>query len=104
MVIGLGQFGMALAQSLAERNVEVMAVDALLEKGRASCRREDRVKTYHRIQEILAEDLPMLFLYVRDALPVVSSRVHGPDPGPAGMMWNLHEWYVPKSLQVYTAG
>ncbi|HKZ06133.1 MAG TPA: peptide-binding protein [Methylomirabilota bacterium] len=79
-------------------------VDALLEKGRASCRREDRVKTYHRIQEILAEDLPMLFLYVRDALPVVSSRVHGPDPGPAGMLWNLHEWYVPKSLQVYTAG
>jgi peptide/nickel transport system substrate-binding protein len=79
-------------------------IDALLEKGRASCRREDRVKTYHRIQEILAEDLPMLFLYVRDALPVVSSRVHGPDPGPAGMLWNLHEWYVPKSLQVYTAG
>lgn len=28
MVIGLGQFGMALAQSLAERNVEVMVVDA----------------------------------------------------------------------------
>jgi peptide/nickel transport system substrate-binding protein len=79
-------------------------VDALLEKGRASCRREDRVKSYHRIQEILADDLPMLFLYVRDALPVVASRVHGPDPGPAGLMWNLPEWYVPKSLQVYTAG
>lgn len=79
-------------------------VDALLDKGRASCRREDRVKTYHRIQEILADDLPMLFLYVRDALPVAASRVHGPDPGPAGMMWNLPDWYVPKSLQVYTAG
>ena len=79
-------------------------VDALLEKGRASCRREDRVKTYHRIQEILAEDIPMIFLFVRDALPVVASRVQGPDPGPAGMMWNLPEWYVPKSLQVYTAG
>lgn len=36
MVIGLGQFGMALAQSLAERNVEVMAVDALLEKVQAA--------------------------------------------------------------------
>jgi trk system potassium uptake protein TrkA len=31
MVIGLGQFGMALAQSLAEREVEVLAVDARLE-------------------------------------------------------------------------
>jgi trk system potassium uptake protein TrkA len=32
MVIGLGQFGMALAQSLAERSVEEMAVDARLER------------------------------------------------------------------------
>lgn len=32
MVIGLGQFGMALAQSLAERSVEVMAVDARAER------------------------------------------------------------------------
>jgi peptide/nickel transport system substrate-binding protein len=79
-------------------------VDTLLEKGRASCRREDRVQTYHRIQEILAEDIPMIFLFVRDALPVVASRVRGPDPGPAGIMWNLTEWYVPKPLQVYTAG
>jgi trk system potassium uptake protein TrkA len=31
VVIGLGQFGMALAQSLAERDVEVMAVDTRLE-------------------------------------------------------------------------
>ena len=79
-------------------------VDALLEKGRASCRQEERVKYYHRIQEILAEDLPMIFLYVRDALPVIANRVRGPDPGPAGLLWNLPEWYVPKHLQVYTAG
>lgn len=32
MVIGLGQFGMALAQALAERGVEVLAVDILQEK------------------------------------------------------------------------
>lgn len=32
LVIGLGQFGMALAQSLAERDVEVMAVDAQRER------------------------------------------------------------------------
>ena len=79
-------------------------VDALLEKGRASCHQEERVKYYHRIQEILAEDLPMIFLYVRDALPVIANRVRGPDPGPAGLLWNLPEWYVPKHLQVYTAG
>ena len=53
------------------------------------------MKTTTSIQEILAEDIPMIFLYVRDALPVVASRVRGVDPGPAGMLWNLPEWYVP---------
>jgi len=32
MIIGLGQFGMALAQALSERSVEVMAVDISQEK------------------------------------------------------------------------
>ncbi len=32
MIIGLGQFGMALAQTLAERGVEVLAVDSSQEK------------------------------------------------------------------------
>ena len=32
MIIGLGQFGMALAQALSERGVEVLAVDVLREK------------------------------------------------------------------------
>ena len=32
MIIGLGQFGMALAQTLSERGVEVMAVDISQEK------------------------------------------------------------------------
>ena len=79
-------------------------VDALLERGRASCHQEQRIQYYHRIQEILAEDVPMLFLYVRDALPVVSSRVRGLDPGPAGITHNFHEWFVPRPLQVYTSG
>jgi len=79
-------------------------VDALLERGRASCHQQERIQYYHRIQEILAEDVPMLFLYVRDALPVVSSRVRGLDPGPAGITHNFHEWFVPTPLQVYTSG
>ncbi|HET6368671.1 MAG TPA: peptide-binding protein [Pseudomonadales bacterium] len=79
-------------------------VDALLERGRASCHQPQRIQHYHRIQEILAEDVPMLFLYVRDALPVVSSRIHGLDPGPSGITYNFHEWFVPRPLQVYTSG
>jgi peptide/nickel transport system substrate-binding protein len=78
-------------------------VDALLEAGRSSCAQEDRVKYYHRFQEVLAEDQPFIFFYFRDALPVVSSRVRGIDPGPAGIMHNFTEWYVPAHLQRYTS-
>jgi peptide/nickel transport system substrate-binding protein len=79
-------------------------VDALLGEGRKSCREAERKKYYYRLQEILAEDQPILFLYFRDALPVVSSRVRGIVPAPNGIRYNFNEWYVPKQLQRYTAG
>jgi peptide/nickel transport system substrate-binding protein len=78
-------------------------VDALLEKGRSTCRQSDRKRHYDRLQEILADELPVVFLYFRDALPVVASRVHGIDPGPGGIDHNLPEWFVPAHLQRYTA-
>jgi peptide/nickel transport system substrate-binding protein len=79
-------------------------VDALLEAGRSSCVQSERLRYYHRIQEILAEDLPMIFLYYRDALPVVAARIHGVSPTPAGIIHNFNEWYVPKTQQRYTSG
>ena len=78
--------------------------DALLEKGRSSCVQQDRVATYHRLQEVLAEDQPLVFLYFRDALQAVSARVHGIDPGPNGIRHNFTEWFVPRNLHRYTAG
>ncbi len=79
-------------------------VDHLLEAGRASCVQKDRVRAYHRIQEILAEDLPMIFLFNRDSLPVVTSRIRGVSPSPSGILYNFNEWYVPKTQQRYTSG
>ena len=79
-------------------------VDRLLEQGRVSCVQAERTRYYHRLQEVLAEDQPIVFLYFRDALPVVSSRVKGIVPSPNGIRYNFHEWFVPKHLQRYTAG
>ena len=83
------------------RNPEV---DDLLEKGRSSCVQAERVKYYRRLQEILADEQPLVFLYFREALPVVSSRVRGIAPSPNGIRYNLREWYVPRDLQRYTSG
>jgi peptide/nickel transport system substrate-binding protein len=77
--------------------------DALLEAGRSSCVQAERTRYYHRLHQVLADDQPLVFLYWRDVLPVVSSRIYGIDPGPAGIKWNFTDWFVPKALQKYTA-
>ena len=76
-------------------------VDGLLERGRRTCRQSDRKKVYDRLQELLAEELPVVFLYFRDTMPAVASRVYGIVPGPIGIDYNMYEWYVPKQLQLY---
>jgi len=74
-------------------------VDALLEKGRRTFDIKERKKAYFRIQEILAEEVPYIFLYVPDATIIVSGRVRGIKPSPIGISYNLPKWYVPKKLQ-----
>ena len=74
-------------------------VDELLENGRRTFDIEKRKKAYYRIQEILAEDLPYIFLYVPDATPIVHARFKGIKPSPIGIAYNLPKWYVPQGLQ-----
>jgi peptide/nickel transport system substrate-binding protein len=74
-------------------------VDELLEKGRRTFDIEERKKAYFKIQEILADELPYIFLYVPDATPIVQSRFKGIKPSPIGITYNLREWFVPKKLQ-----
>jgi peptide/nickel transport system substrate-binding protein len=77
-------------------------VDELLEKGRRTFDIRERKKAYFRIQEILAEESPYLFLYVPDATPIVHSRFKGIKPAPIGISYNLPKWYVPQRLQRHT--
>lgn len=76
-------------------------VDRLIDEGRFTFDRAKRKQAYDRIQEILKEDAPYVFLYVPDSLPVVASRFHGVEPAPAGIGYNFTKWYVPKELQKY---
>lgn len=80
------------------RNTEV---DRLIEEGRGVFDQEKRRACYFRIQDILAEEQPYTFLYVPDALPVVSARFRGIEPAPAGISHNFIRWYAPKEEQVY---
>lgn len=77
-------------------------VDELLEAGRRTYDEARRKAIYGELQAIMAEEQPVVFLFVPDALPVVSSRVRGIQPAPAGISYNFTHWYVPESLQRYT--
>jgi len=76
-------------------------VDHLIEMGRNTFDQEKRRQSYYKIQEILQEEQPYSFLYVPDALPVVSARFRGIEPSPAGISHNLIKWYVPKEEQTH---
>ncbi len=78
-------------------------VDSLLEQGRQTFDIEERKKAYFRIQEILAEELPYIFLYVPDALPIIQARIQGIKPSPIGIGYNQPKWFVPKQLQRYSS-
>ncbi len=77
-------------------------IDILLEKGRRTFDLEERKKAYFKFQEIIAEEVPYIFLYVPYALPIVHKRIKNIKPEPIGISYNLHKWYVPKSMQKHT--
>ncbi len=73
--------------------------DSLLEEGRNMIDPALRKPVYDRFQEILHEDQPYCFLYTPYALPIISARVHGVEPAPAGITWNFIRWWIPTAQQ-----
>jgi peptide/nickel transport system substrate-binding protein len=76
-------------------------VDRLVDEARFILDRDERKKFYDRVQEILHEEAPYVFLYVPDALPVVARRFRGPEVGPGGLGHNFNQWFVPQAEQKY---
>ena len=76
-------------------------VDRLLVEGRRTFDQATRRRIYQQIHRLLAVDQPYTFLYVPDALPIVSSRFRNVVASPIGIGYNFIEWYVPREEQRY---
>lgn len=76
-------------------------VDELLDKGRTTLDRGERMRIYHRFQGEIHNDPPGVFLFWRDYLIGIHKRFRGVRIGPAGIFNNITEWYVPKEEQKY---
>ena len=55
-------------------------VDALLERGRAVSDQAERAEIYHELQQLLAEEMPSIFLYYPTEIRATSTRVDGLPP------------------------
>lgn len=75
--------------------------DRLIEAARACFDRNERIRMYHRFQEILDEEQPYLFLIAPRALLAVDRRIYGIRTYPFGM--DQREWFVPRALQRFGA-
>lgn len=74
-------------------------VDRLLELGRRTYGIEKRAPIYHKIHELIAADLPYVFLIYPQSLPVVHKKIMGVEMAPAGLSWNFNNWFIPREWQ-----
>ncbi len=76
-------------------------VDEFLDRGRTALDSEERREIYHQFQKEIHEDPPGVFLFWRDHLIGIHKRFRGVRIGPAGILNNINEWYVPNGDQKY---
>lgn len=76
-------------------------LDRILEQSLRTFDREEQKKYFFKAQEIISEDVPVLYLFLRNSMLATNKRVQGvkPYPSPLGFDYNLDWWWIPKSLQ-----
>lgn len=78
--------------------------DKLLEDARTTLDMDLRAKLYQKFQDILAKDLPAVFLYSPTYIMAVSKDIHGVNVAnlvsPADRFSTLNEWYVKTKREI----
>ena len=69
-------------------------MDKSMEDGIRIDDREARKKIYLRMQEILAEDVPYIFVNFYAMVHGVRETLGNYKPNPSTSLWNVHEWYL----------
>jgi peptide/nickel transport system substrate-binding protein len=73
-------------------------VDELLEQARVTNTSDKRAELYRQFQDILAEELPVIFLYNPTYTYAINRRVQGIDSGviftPADRFTDIQKWYI----------
>jgi len=74
-----------------------LEVDKLLEAGRTTMERGKRKMIYAKLNHLISEDQPYIFLWYPKVVTGIRDRVGGLSrPGPAGMFLNIEKVYIKK--------
>jgi peptide/nickel transport system substrate-binding protein len=69
-------------------------VEKLFEEAGSNCDVEFRKERYQKIQRIIAEDAPYVFLFYNKAWSGQNKRIKGIIPTALGIGWNMEDWYI----------
>ena len=70
-------------------------VDTILEEGRKLTAVRDRKRVYDKLQEVVAEDLPYLYLWWPNEIRAINRRLKGvPALGLRDALQYTHEWRI----------
>jgi peptide/nickel transport system substrate-binding protein len=70
-------------------------IDALTEQAAAETDQEARKAIYWQIQELLHEQVPVIFIYWSKSFPAVRDNIGGFWPSAFNrMLWNVQDWYL----------
>jgi len=58
------------------------------------CAYQDRGALYKKIQEILYDEQPYVWLYATRTIVAVNARIGNANPAPSSTFYNVHEWYI----------
>ncbi|NLZ39387.1 MAG: hypothetical protein GX893_07260 [Firmicutes bacterium] len=83
--------------SLGYANSEV---DHLLEQGVATMDKNEREKIYQAAEAMIVEDVPAIWLYVREAIHAATVKLQNFNPHPENIFYNVHEWTLADEEEV----
>jgi len=70
-------------------------IDRLTTQGDSTTDQEERKKIYAQIQELLHEEVPVIFIYWQKAYPALAKNIGGFWPSAFNyLLWNANEWYL----------
>ena len=76
-------------------------VDKLLVEARKTFDRQKRKQLYQRINRLIYEDQPYMFIYIPNSLSCLHQRFRGVKPAKGGYWYNFIDWWVPLKEQKY---